>query len=165
MHRDNLHACRAALHPATARNALRGTNQIGRHNSLSGRDRRYKTQLVASHKPGQKENCSKNGYAGSPLSVRVGLVLYKQLFLPTMDYEFPAWMSVSRTHVRRLQLLQSKCLRLASGAPWYVGNRQIHEDLGVSLFAEHIRALTASFDSELPDVGNPLVRQLGRYVR
>jgi hypothetical protein len=44
-------------------------------------------------------------------------------------------------------------------------NRQIHEDLGVPLFADHIRAVTASFDSRLPDVGNPLVWQLGRYLR
>jgi hypothetical protein len=27
---------------------------------------------------------------------------------------------------------------------------------GFSLFADHIRALTASFDSKLADVGNPL---------
>ena len=33
-------------------------------------------------------------------------------------------------------------------------------DLGVPLFADHIRALTASFDSKLADAGNPLVRQL-----
>jgi hypothetical protein len=39
-----------------------------------------------------------------------------------------------------------------------VRNRQIHEDLEVPLFAEHIRALNASFDSKL-------VRQLGRYLR
>ena len=32
----------------------------------------------------------------------------------------PAWKSAARTHVRRLQVLQSKCLRLATGAPWYV---------------------------------------------
>ena len=48
--------------------------------------------------------------------------------------------------------------------PCYVSNGQIHEDLGVSLFANHIRALTESFDSKLADVGNPLVRQLGKYA-
>ena len=82
-----------------------------------------------------------------------------------MDYACPAWRSAARTHVRRLQVLQSKCLRLATGAPWYISNRQIHEDLGVLLFADHIRALTVSFDSKLADVGNPLVRQLGRFLR
>jgi hypothetical protein len=98
------------------------------------------------------------------LSVRNGILLYKQLIHPMMDYACPASRSAARTHVRRLQVLQSKCLRLATGVPWYVSNRQIHEDLGVALFADHIRALTASFDSRLADVGNPLVRQLGRYL-
>ena len=41
---------------------------------------------------------------------------------------------------------------------------EIHEDLGILLFADHIRALTESFDSKLADEGNPLVRQLGRYL-
>ena len=82
-----------------------------------------------------------------------------------MDYECPAWRSAARSHVRGLTVLQSKCLRLATGAPWYVCNRQIHEDLGVSLFADHIRALTASFDSKLADVENALVQQLGSYLR
>ena len=51
-------------------------------------------------------------------------------------------------------MLQSKSLRLATGAPWYVSNRKIHEDMPVLLFADHISALTANFDSELADVGN-----------
>ena len=55
--------------------------------------------------------------------------------------------------------VSSPCYR----CPWYVSNRQIHEDLGVPMFADHIRALTTSFDSNLSDVWNPLVRQLGRY--
>jgi hypothetical protein len=46
-------------------------------------------------------------------------------------------------------VLECKCLRISTGAPWYVSNRQIHVDLGVRLFAGHIRALTASFDSKL----------------
>ena len=83
----------------------------------------------------------------SDLSVRNGVLLYKQLIRPMMDYACPAWRSAGRTHVRRLQVLQCKCLRLATDAPWYVNNRQIHEDLGVPLFADHIRALTACFDS------------------
>jgi hypothetical protein len=53
----------------------------------------------------------------SDLSVRNGVLLYKQLIRPTIDYACPAWMSAARSHVRRLQVLQSKCLRLATGAP------------------------------------------------
>jgi hypothetical protein len=101
----------------------------------------------------------------SDLSVRNGVLLYKQLIRLMMDYACPAWRSAARSHVRRLQVLQSKYFRLATGAPWYVSNRQIHEDVSVPLFAVHVRALTASFDSKLADAGNPLVKQLGIYLR
>ena len=53
---------------------------------------------------------------------------------------------------------KSKCLRLASGAPWYVSNRQIHEDVCSAVCQPHKspeqRALTPSL---------PLARQHGRY--
>jgi hypothetical protein len=101
----------------------------------------------------------------SDLSVRNGVLLCRQLIRPMMDYACAVWRSAVRSHVQRLQVLKSKCLRLAIGAPWYVTNRQIHEDLGVPLFVDHISALTVSFDSTLADVGNPLVRQLGIYLR
>ena len=81
------------------------------------------------------------------LSARNGVLFYKQLIHPMMDYACPGCWSAARTHVRRLQVLQSKCLRLTTGAPWYVSRRQIHEDLVVPLFADHIKALTANFDS------------------
>jgi len=47
-------------------NTVRGTNRMGRHYSLSGGDSRYATHLVASHRPGQEEDCPKDGYAGPP---------------------------------------------------------------------------------------------------
>jgi hypothetical protein len=78
----------------------------------------------------------------SGLSVRNSVLLYKQLIRLMMDYAFPTWRSAAFSHVRKLQVLRSKCLRIATNAPWCVSNRQIHEDLGNSFFADHIRALT-----------------------
>jgi hypothetical protein len=45
-----------------------------------------------------------------------------------------------------------------------MSSRQIHEDLGVPLFADHIRSLTDSIDSKLAGAANPLVLQLGMYL-
>jgi hypothetical protein len=98
------------------------------------------------------------------LSIINGVLLYNQLIHRLMDSACPAWRSAVRTHVWRLQVLQSKCLRLLTGAPWYPTNRHIHEYFSVLLFADHVRALTASFDSNLADAGNSLFRQLARYL-
>jgi hypothetical protein len=80
------------------------------------------------------------------LSIRNGVLLYKQLIHSTMDYARPIWRSAACSPVQKLQVLQSKCLRIATNAPWYTGNRHIHEDLEIPFFADHIRALTDSFD-------------------
>jgi hypothetical protein len=64
----------------------------------------------------------------SELSIRNGVLLYKQLIRPVMDYACPAWRSAASNRVWRLQVLQSECLRLVTGAPWYLSSRQIHED-------------------------------------
>jgi hypothetical protein len=54
-----------------------------------------------------------------------------------------------------MQVLQSKCLRIATDAPWYVSNKKIHEDLEIPFFADHIRVVTESFDSKLANAGTP----------
>jgi hypothetical protein len=99
----------------------------------------------------------------SSLSNRNGVLLYKQLIRPMMDYACPVWRSAAHSHIQKLQVLQSKCLRIATNSPWYIGIKQIHDDLGVPYFADHIRQLTEKFDSKLADVGNPLVAQIGRH--
>jgi hypothetical protein len=91
----------------------------------------------------------------SGLSVRNGVLLYKQLIRHMMDYACPIWRSAASSHIKKLQVLQSKCLLIATNAPCYFGNRQIHEDLGIPFFADHIRALTESFDSKLTERGTP----------
>jgi hypothetical protein len=78
----------------------------------------------------------------SGVFIRNGLLLYKQLICPMMDYRCPIWRSGASSHVRKLHVLQSKCLRIAVNAPWYISNRQIHENLGIPFFADNMRALT-----------------------
>jgi hypothetical protein len=100
----------------------------------------------------------------SGLTVINGMLLYKQIIHPMMDYTCLIWRLNAHTHIQMLQVLQSKCLHIVTNAHWCTGNRQIHEDLAIPFFANHIRALTEGFDSKLADAGNPLVQQLRRHL-
>jgi hypothetical protein len=48
----------------------------------------------------------------SDLSTRNGVLLFRQLIRPMMDYACPVWRSAARCHIRRLQVLQSKVFAL-----------------------------------------------------
>ena len=168
--RDHLRASRTALHSAPISDSFRGA--INWVDTIRYLGVTLDKRLTWSPHIEQvsRRTAQRMGLLGpflnrrSDLSIRNGVLLYKQLIRPLMDYACPALRSAARTHVWRLQVLQAECLPLVTGAPWFLSNRQIPEDLGVPLFADHIRALTASFDSRLADVENLLVRQLGRYL-
>jgi hypothetical protein len=51
--------------------------------------------------------------------------------------------------------LKSTYLHLATFLPWDLGSRQIHENFRVTFFAENIRALNASFESNVAYVRDP----------
>ena len=73
-----------------------------------------------------------------------------------MDYECPVWWHVAPSHLKLLQVIQSKCLRSATGAPWYVSNLQIHSDMEVPYSGEHIRSIAQILYTTFPDMENPL---------
>jgi hypothetical protein len=105
----------------------------------------------------------------SGLLIRNGVLLYKQLIRPMMNYACPIWRSDVHTHVRMVQVLQSKCLHIATSAPWYICNRQIHEDLGVPFFSDQIRVLNyqnnnQELQREVSWCGEPLSSATGRYA-
>ena len=144
---------------------------MGRHNSLSGDDPRFTTHLSPHIYQARKRATQTMGMLGhllnrkSDFSTRNGVLLYKQFIRPMMDYACPVWRSVARTHVRRLQMLQSRVFALLLvPLGTYVTGRYTKFWVFRCLPTTS-RALTVGFGSKLDDVGNPLVRQLGRYLR
>jgi hypothetical protein len=155
---DDIRGRRAALHLAPICYTFKGTNPTVRLNSLSGvtLDKRINWSLHIDHfswRDAQSigflcsllnkwnELCQERSHA-----LQAALPPHDGLRIPHLEVRCP--------HIRsRLQVLQSKFLRLVTGACWYLSNRQIHEYLAVPPFADHFRTLTASFDSELADVG------------
>jgi len=78
------------------------------------------------------------------LSIRNGELLYKQLTCHMMGYERQFWKSSAFSRVLKLQVLKSKCLRIATNATRYIGKRKSQEDWGFLSFVDHIRELTES---------------------
>ena len=58
----------------------------------------------------------------SSLPIGNGVLMFMQLIRPMMDYACPVWRHVAPSRFKLLQVIQYKCLRIATGAPWYVSN-------------------------------------------
>jgi hypothetical protein len=70
-----------------------------------------------------KKAAQKSGVLGPLLNttnglfIRNGVLVYKQLIHSMMDYTCPIWKSAARSHVRNLQVSQTKCFGIATNSP------------------------------------------------
>lgn len=81
----------------------------------------------------------------SKLSLTLKRQLYIQCLRPIMTYACPAWHTINKTQIKKMETTQNKILRYISGAPRYLPNRCLRKDLKISTIEEYIKQITASF--------------------
>jgi hypothetical protein len=57
--------------------------------------------------------------------------IYKHILKPIWTCGIELWGCSKPPNTKILQSFQSKTLRMISGAPWYVSNQTLHEDLKI----------------------------------
>jgi len=99
----------------------------------------------------------------STLSIPNKITLYKLCICSILTYAAPVWSNTSSTNYRRLQILQSKCLRVIGNYPRCTPIPRLHATLNVSPIYDFIYLLTANFFDSCPAHPNPLVCSVANY--
>jgi hypothetical protein len=88
------------------------------------------------------------------------LLLYKCLLKPVWTYGIQLWGCTKPSHTQIIQRLQSKILRSITGAPWYVSNFTLHNDLHILFVAKETSRLSHLYHHRLASHHNALVIEL-----
>jgi hypothetical protein len=96
----------------------------------------------------------------SQLSLENKLLLYKAILKPIWTYGIELWGCSRPSNTKILQSYQSKTLRLITGAPWYITNRTLHEDLQVPLISEETKHRAQKHCQRLSTHRNQLICRL-----
>ena len=99
----------------------------------------------------------------STLSILNKLTLYKIFIRSMLTYTAPVWSNTSSYKYRRLQILQSKCLRVFGNYPRFTPILRLHATLNVTPIRDFIYHLTANFFDRCFAHPNPLLRSIGNY--
>ncbi len=96
----------------------------------------------------------------SPLSLANRRLLYMTVLRPVWTYAIAIWGCASTSLRNIIQRFQNKTLRTIAGAPWFVRNDTIHQDLRVPTVVEVIRFLATRHENRLHRHPNPLALNL-----
>jgi hypothetical protein len=99
----------------------------------------------------------------STLTIPNKLTLYKLFIRSVLTYAAPFWSYISPSSYRRLQVLQSKCLRVIGNYPRCTPIPCLHTTLNITPIRDFIYHLTNKFFDSCPAHPKPLIRSTGNY--
>ena len=88
----------------------------------------------------------------STLQMKSSLLLYTAIIRPLITYACPLWSAASITRINKIQILQNKFLRICLKAPWFMRNRQIHNDTKIPLINTWIKTQFKNFHAKLKNL-------------
>ena len=98
--------------------------------------------LNALSHPEQKFNYSKK---------KCSLFIFKQIIRPILTYACPVWGNCASSHIKKMQIVQNKVLRIIANAPWFVRNANLHKDFQIQEIEDHVKSLAKHFHCSLPN--------------
>lgn len=81
------------------------------------------------------------------------ILLYKQLVRPILTYGIEIWSMTDEKSYNILQIIQNKILRMATDAPYYISNEQLHNELEIETLYELANKFVLNTQSD-----NPLIQ-------
>jgi len=92
------------------------------------------------------------------------LNLFKLFILSILTYAAPVWSNTSFHNYRRLQIFQSKCLRVIGDYPRRTPIPYLHTSLNIPTILNFIHHLTDIFFIRCLLHPNPLIQSIGNYT-
>jgi len=109
-------------------------------------------------------NCMRSLYPllsrKSKLSTVNKNTIYKSIIRPVMTYGSPVWYQAANTHIKKLQVIQNKCLKLINKLPWRYSTNQLHQLSRYPTISSFIQNTATKFHHNCTESSYELIRQL-----
>lgn len=71
--------------------------------------------------------------------------IFTGILRPIMTYASPVWRDAAATHLKKLQILQNRALKIIFGLHWRHSTIDVHKRAGISMFVDYIDQLFERF--------------------
>lgn len=99
----------------------------------------------------------------SKLSLRNKVTLYKLCIRPIMTYASVVFAQTRPSHLDKLQKLQNRFTRIATGSPWYMRTVDLHKDLQLESIKDYMKTTSTRYFLKAPQHPNHLLVEAANY--
>lgn len=72
-------------------------------------------------------------------------LIYKNVVRPSLTYACPIWFKAAKSHIKKLQILQNKCLKIIHRKHWRFPTQLLHDETGYEKLYDFINRLKTKY--------------------
>lgn len=97
------------------------------------------------------------------IEIPIKVLLYKTIIRPILIYAAPVWCGAARTNLRKLQVYENKCLRLATNSDRHIQLVDLYDKANILKITDYIQEESQKFYAKLAHSQNPLTKNITRH--
>lgn len=86
-------------------------------------------------------------------------LLYKSVIRPILTYACPIWYTAANSHLKKLQIIQNKCLKMINNKHWRYPTHRLHLETNYEKIIEFIARLNTNYFNKIESSTYPLIRE------
>lgn len=87
-------------------------------------------------------------------------ILFKSIIRPIMTYGCPVWYRAAASHIKKLQVVQNKSLKLINKLPWRFSTAMLHQSTQYPMIYSYMEQTAEKFKLNCMESDFELIRQL-----
>lgn len=97
----------------------------------------------------------------SKLNTANKLTIFKTIIRPILMYAAPVWMNAAVSHLKHLQIIQNKSIKIIYNLPWRYHTTALHDLSNTPMLRQHIANINTKFINKCSISDYELIRSLG----
>lgn len=95
----------------------------------------------------------------SSLNLKNKNLLFKCVIRPSLIYACPIWYKAAKTHLKKLQIIQNKCLKIINKKHWRYSTQLLHIESKYELIVNFIKRINEKYQDAIANSPYQLIRE------
>lgn len=95
----------------------------------------------------------------SPLNLKNKNLIYKCVIRPILSYASPVWYKAARCHIKKMQIIQNKCLKMIHNKHWRFPTQSLHDETGYEKYRDFIERQNLNFFTKVRNSFYEIIRE------
>lgn len=85
-------------------------------------------------------------------------LLFRCVIRPILSYASPVWYKAAKCHLKKMQIIQNKCLKMINNKHWRYSTQTLHNETGYEMYSDFILRINQNYFTNIRNSSYDIIR-------